>query len=684
MGVAELEVAVRVLQDTVAGLSREQTRARELYIYLQQRVQTLERGSQGVPGQGLAVEPPAVEAETAVEPPAVEAEKAVEPPAVEAEKDEAVVVDGEDEVVADEEEKDEVEHSLGGSLWDAPLVCGLPGMGRGGSLMLAVSLVLNVAVQIYLSYVLISSGNFIQPQRFADLRDPMARWRLNAAHESSQVNARRVSLVSRVCGNDQSLSLANGQADLLDEINSYLDLETGDIERKSFGSGPLLCMICIFFFAAAVMREMRCLATSVLATCSMRRGTTAVADGSLVALSGKRFACFMVCSTVRAFIAVVLLCTGTMWLSATTSITDLILNAAALGFVMDLDECLFETTVPARVHAFVGGLNSLKHRRSRWHLEAVVPLLAICLVALLSAPLVLEPNISEMMGVKRELCAGSLEFASAKNPAGYVIVSTTEPFEDGPELKIPDLQERANKERAFSATGRFSMKIPEAYFQQFEEETLGGLAGRVTGPCQDVDNAAQQEVNSHLFAAARYEVRIHEGESTSDRPFRCSDYASKCQSSGLLRYLCPETCGCGTYTSGLFQGSVAQGCPVTCEAARQELVKRRQNATCADEDVAANAQWAAYWATFKSLMQLVSAGNDVLLSFYDRFVDKKLAEGCSNTERDPYYDIDFCRAQNPMMSANGWTPVIGFCPASCCRGSNPPQECPRSCRTTQR
>mmetsp|Transcript_104236 Transcript_104236/g.321562 ORF Transcript_104236/g.321562 Transcript_104236/m.321562 type:complete len:670 (-) Transcript_104236:67-2076(-) len=669
MEVGGLESAVRALQVAVASLSREEERARELGALLEQRVRILEQGSRGEPV-------PEKRASSAPVP-------APEPPVLEEAAPETLAANA-DKGREAEGGADELEYSIGESLWDAPLVIGLPGMSWGSSALLFLSLVMNATVQVFLCLAIITSEDFVHPNRYKDLEGPMRRWRFTSAHDNSMVDAKHTSLVSRVCGGDLSLSVANKQADLLVEINSYLALDDTAVERRSFGPGPLLCVVCIFLFAVVVARELRCLAVSAGAALSVRRGATAVEEGRLAALSSCRLACFLAAGLVRVGIALALALAGTMWLSTTTSTTDLILNAAALGFILDLDECLYETTVPADVRAFVRGLGALKHRRSRWHLEAVVPLLAICLVALLSAPLVLEPNISEMMGVKRELCAGSLEFASAKNPAGYVIVSTTEPFEDGPELKIPDLQERANKERAFSATGRFSMKIPEAYFQQFEEETLGGLAGRVTGPCQDVDNAAQQEVNSHLFAAARYEVRIHEGESTSDRPFRCSDYASKCQSSGLLRYLCPETCGCGTYTSGLFQGSVAQGCPVTCEAARQELVKRRQNATCADEDVAANAQWAAYWATFKSLMQLVSAGNDVLLSFYDRFVDKKLAEGCSNTERDPYYDIDFCRAQNPMMSANGWTPVIGFCPASCCRGSNPPQECPRSCRTTQR
>ena len=60
-------------------------------------------------------------------------------------------------------------------------------------------------------------------------------------------------------------------------------------------------------------------------------------------------------------IAAVLLYTGILWLSHTSSMTDLILNAAALGFIMDTDELLFAATTPAVVHNVVSRLEPLSY-----------------------------------------------------------------------------------------------------------------------------------------------------------------------------------------------------------------------------------------------------------------------------------------------------------------------------------
>jgi len=353
-----------------------------------------------------------------------------------------------------------------------------------------------------------------------------------------------------------------------------------------------------------------------------------------------------------------------MWLSTTTSTTDLILNAAALGFILDLDECLYETTVPTDVHAFVRGLGTLRYRRSRWRLDALAPLVAIGLVAGLSVPLLIEPNVSSMMVVKRALCGGSLDFATARNPAGYIVTTTTDAFDpaDGPESL--DLQERANMEQAFGAGAQFSMLIPfPSYFELYSAETLEDLSME-GGPCLDKDGAGAAG-QPHVVAAVRFQANIHRGEAAGDRPFRCSDYAAACQESGLLRHECPKTCGCDDLASGLFLSAPAQGCPARCEMARAQRLEERNNQTCADAAVVGTRQWTAYWMKFEDLMLGISAQSPGKMDFFRGFAARKRARGCNNTERDPYFNIDFCRSGEYPTSTNGWSPwrCLNACPA---------------------
>ena len=56
-----------------------------------------------------------------------------------------------------------------------------------------------------------------------------------------------------------------------------------------------------------------------------------------------RLSALMVVVGIRLGISISLLVVGVFWLLKTTSIQDIILNAAALGFVMDLDELVFVT-----------------------------------------------------------------------------------------------------------------------------------------------------------------------------------------------------------------------------------------------------------------------------------------------------------------------------------------------------
>ena len=65
-------------------------------------------------------------------------------------------------------------------------------------------------------------------------------------------------------------------------------------------------------------------------------------------------------STFRALVAGTLGYSGALWLCNTIGLKDLILNAAALAFVLDIDKMLFSTLVPRRACEILGKLEPLK------------------------------------------------------------------------------------------------------------------------------------------------------------------------------------------------------------------------------------------------------------------------------------------------------------------------------------
>lgn len=76
---------------------------------------------------------------------------------------------------------------------------------------------------------------------------------------------------------------------------------------------------------------------------------------------------FIVLVLPKHIISVVLLVLGTWWLVATASFADLILNALALGFVIEIDELIFEATFPI---SMTDELSRVKLWRPRRHSHA--------------------------------------------------------------------------------------------------------------------------------------------------------------------------------------------------------------------------------------------------------------------------------------------------------------------------
>lgn len=647
----DLAVTVKSLQSSVTGLSEQAKGDRDVVGTMEARLAELERRLDALDGGGCDEKLLALE------------EKGPEP--VENADEEAVLL----------------EHTLGETLWDAPALIGLPELGGFcSSTMLLLSMLLNALVQIYITWVLVNSESFISTGVWKDMGESVGRWRTNEAHESSAVDAAGVSLASRVCGQDDSLQVAGAQTNTLAEINAYLGLASYELQTTSLGTGPLLCSVCILLFAVLVLKDLRSTCSSLLAVFALPRGHTRVEDGRLAAVSRPRLAFFLALQLLRVLVSAALLYTGVMWLSYTSSITDLILNAAALGFVMDLDELLFETTVPGLVQKFVAGLAPVKYRKPPCYMEAVLPLLMLVAIVATSVAVLILPQIDDMLAVKDVMCAGNLDFAIQRNGVGFVAGKATVAF-DPDAGAVDTIEIKAVKELKSLDLAQPGLivqyaqpSINEQNFVRDSTMTIAQMAAQ--SYCEDMDTfnggVAVREFPV-WFMTVRHETGINRGSTHAEVPWRCADYARFCGAMALLRNICPITCGCTRPRSGLLISQSVMGCPASCEPIRAQALL---NESCADRNVAGTPEWTNYWRSYRMVMTTLFPQ---LGSSYDAFISSKIALGCSDTAPDPTAGHDFCSGDAPLVKANGMGTIRGFCPALCCSGPNPSPKCPRAC-----
>merc|ERR1711908_61022 len=90
-------------------------------------------------------------------------------------------------------------------------------------------------------------------------------------------------------------------------------------------------------------------------------------DGELhvEAVSYARGCFFMAVQAIRLVIASTLLVAGQFFLMNTTSIGDMLLNAVALQFVMDIDETCYKTLSPTNLKKLVAEVQPIPLPRSR-------------------------------------------------------------------------------------------------------------------------------------------------------------------------------------------------------------------------------------------------------------------------------------------------------------------------------
>eukprot|EP00927_Polykrikos_kofoidii_P067499 TRINITY_DN6298_c0_g1_i5.p1 TRINITY_DN6298_c0_g1~~TRINITY_DN6298_c0_g1_i5.p1 ORF type:complete len:721 (+),score=85.29 TRINITY_DN6298_c0_g1_i5:190-2352(+) len=591
-----------------------------------------------------------------------------------------------------------VDYAVLESVWDAVLILHDSRIGLGASIMLILAIILNCVLQLFLCFVLFSMPGFV-PQSserpFAALVGEMRTWRLTEGHKLDNLRLDGVNLVSRVCGGDGSLSSSQAQANILEEINVYLNLERNQFESTFLRSkGPLLAIVCIFFHCMTMLGELRDISQLAFAVLALPRAhrTEFSEDRAILAISISNLAYILTAVFLRVIIALALLLVGTEWLAGTSAITDLILNTVALSFVLELDSLLFNAIVPKGVQKAVAEVAPLKFKRPRWNLDALIPLVGGLVVVWASFYTLIQPNMEDMINVKFELCSGLKEFVAEKNPLGIMQGVMTRPFDESGSVDVYEV--RAVHEVVSRNNGSANSVFDLMHWHGTDLYTFSISRGASVkdmdegNPCEDIDATGWYHwmlKNQPFYFSTANAIVDPSGTMGFSEEFRCSEYEAACDGKDhfLIRLLCPVTCGCNKGMSGLLFARISDygGCPQSCV---QEALDDIRNASCTDlpvtsssaENAAVRRSWNRFWNSF------VNSISPMFPSFAEEFeavAARMISNGCNDTEQMPVSELSFC---DPMWFGESTWPITRFCPRTCCHGvrSATRQEiCPVAC-----
>jgi len=574
--------------------------------------------------------------------------------------------------------------SLSKTVWEAALLFGLPEIDVLSSAALAISVLTNVCWQFGFCSIIYSS--FLERQ----LPEVSAfkKWRETTGHNILYMDpTTESSLADRVCRGDTSLSMASVQGDMLHDQELYLKPFMMTTQGKFLVTMVLvlwtLCIIREVCAAMTFMNTVRELPRSGATQLVMCRGKI-----SIHTISRHRFHSAIALVLARLSVAGIMAVCGGQWLSKTVKVEDLVLNAAALGFVFEFDELLYATVLPGPLRKMVVAMKlpplpPSKPRRCRVRKEAaqLFSLLAGLVFMLLMCNFNVEKQIRELETFVNETCNGNLNFVYTVHPVmGSVIAAPTRDARTVGHLVDDPLGVReAVREVIWQDASETAAPLTKSYpvssvkhLLNLHTKSISELAETQTS-CADTD-----------FGLARPQVwalqrAIEHQEGMWNNSWACPDLRPFCayRSLGSLRFLCPATCGCDDAFSGLIWSTPAHGCPRTACQTSMEYSSKLSLAPCSDiaADVLQNMTgWNAYWQSF--LEYIIDDGGEGSHAhqWASDFVAGMQRHGCWLLSVHPEVHTAFCTGRE-------FASVRSFCPESCGCANNPfaDSECPKAC-----
>ena len=437
------------------------------------------------------------------------------------------------------------------------------------SCAISATLMVNCFIQLYFTILVNSNLGFYDDAALSDHDlDGFLAWRITSAHHVKNYDEiTDTSLATRVCDHWPGITASYDQSQHVTAFGSY----TGDGSNYDLALGgpglALLCVMCWLCLVAADVLDN--LDFSIALLSNVGKQTRIVRSenwSSCVFMSFSRSAvgCLhMFVVLPRLFIACTLFFAGTRFLLFTSSLSELILNAIALGFILEIDEVLF-AFLPQTTRSALRGTSGLEmklpgKRNVHWR-----PLLLIvfAFVGWLCYVFVLSDIIMRMQLAQEIMCGGAKHFVYAVDPATGVITRAT----------TSDLPTIAHDSYPFHAVLQFIeiqdsvrelSKLTDMHGWEPEDELLSFMAD-IDG-VQSVFKMNSAEATSVLecfdldafypYMAAAKDVY------GNDAVYNCTELNMSCEDISF-RNICPHTCKCDVMDSGMY---LRTGCSSTCD-----------------------------------------------------------------------------------------------------------------------
>lgn len=549
-----------------------------------------------------------------------------------------------------------------GSVYDALFLCMLPFLTLSRSLLIAFGFVCNILMVVITVRVVSSEGFLENP--FSGVED-YTNWRTWDAHSLRYADPlTSMSLATRVCSRDQGLSVALEQKTLMHEVIKY----------SESSQGFLLCNVAVILWVCCCSLEIRQTLNFFLAVfCLPRTTSTAIVandDGlEFAGISKRRFLFGAVISLVRGCFAIILMIQGSIWLAYTSSIENLLLNASALGFVLDIDNTVFGVVAPMQV---VGYLNSLKPGKlPRSHLLIMVPVsLIVGIIGFMAVANFgfIDSVAFQMENIRSIMCEpqGTQHYVTSTNSLGWITYTKNIPHgsQDTP----------ADLDHTLGIVKNLIHNPSEAQPYVFEFSNLQDLRrGNWLSVAGFVDQYTCDDYNTLAASKARLGQRLWAvtGNRSLESLTYCDEASAYCLDAGIIginvRFMCSATCGCSDLHSGLWD--LAQpdfGCPQgDC---RKRLHQKLEHHQCKDgnKTYLKGTGWNVMLERMKAIntiseavrWNLTSSGCEALAWLPEH----QVLQICSFSEVTWHGAATFC----PQACGCSHKACSGLCPQSCC------------------
>eukprot|EP00927_Polykrikos_kofoidii_P035076 TRINITY_DN2964_c0_g2_i4.p1 TRINITY_DN2964_c0_g2~~TRINITY_DN2964_c0_g2_i4.p1 ORF type:complete len:844 (-),score=106.18 TRINITY_DN2964_c0_g2_i4:226-2757(-) len=596
------------------------------------------------------------------------------------------------------------------SVWDASLLAFTPASGALGSLFLSILILFNIFIQVVFCSIAWSVFASDKESKFhPGVVEEATVFRLDEAHNVKRMNkASWISLASRVCKLDGALVNGNAQVKILQELNKYT-------EHFSFcgifdvgQTGPALAVLCVILWYLTVSQEILKSFDMVNVLCTIAHSGIhsrivfhAEDKISVEALGWPRRVCLLLLVSLRLVIAVVLLVSGAVWLCLTTNLFDLILNAAALAFVLDCDELIFATMAPPELKRSVKNTVPLKRKYEPRICGLAIrgPLLVLVLIALCFhlENAYIQPVLDRMDQVNASMCGGEQAFVveSSMN-LGHAVVVPTETWTLDSSVDSSLLKKATNEGKDVSTEEMVRLAgLPMSLQNKsamivgskgdFDMEIRKTFSDLVSPSCVDEMHQGSEKLIIQPYLES---LRFSTGRLDA---IKCEDFVVFCRnhsSAGtLVRSFCSKTCGCGTLASFMVN---RVGCSAGCLARTQvELsafsgTNMRAVSACFDQpkEIFSDPKIKLMLEDYEKILS-VKLPTDKMQEFgcsvfFFHFIEQ--AFGPVNYEWVPDVLCGRVAGSNTAIKDLQYQSMRWLCPVACGCTLDFTSDCPKSCR----